>query len=248
MSTRTGDGGWERGTAGDVVATGVLLALLAPFAYRAAAAVPDGHASAVVAATLAGVLVSDLATGCLHWLADTFFRADTPLIGRAVVEPFREHHRDPLAMTRRSFLRVSSSNVVATAALLAALWLWRGIAAPPPSAFGDAFVTSLACAFWLTNQFHTWAHLPRVPRAVAWLQGAGLILSPARHARHHAAPGDRAFCVTTGWLNPVLDRLGAFTVAERLVRAVQRRSEPGSQHETDRDRPGPAGGAGASRA
>ena len=54
-----------------------------------------------------------------------------------------------------------------------------------------------------------------MPRPVAWLQGAGLILTPARHARHHTASHAGAYCVTTGWLNPLLDRLQAFAAAER---------------------------------
>ena len=109
MSPRADDVRWERATVGDVVAASVLLALLAPFAYRTTVALAaGGHGVALAVALLLGVLTADFLTGCLHWLADTFFAEDTPLIGRAVIEPFREHHRDPLAMTRRSFLRVST--------------------------------------------------------------------------------------------------------------------------------------------
>ena len=222
MSARVDELRWEPATPGDVVSVGVLLALLAPFAWRTAGTVAaGGHAAALLVALALGVLAADFITGCLHWFADTFFSADTPLIGQAVIAPFREHHRDPLAMTRRSFLRMSHSNVVATSGMLAAVWVWRGVAAPwPPSVFGDAWIVSLSAALWLTNLFHQWAHLAVVPRPVAWLQAAGLILTPARHARHHTASHAGAYCVTTGWLNPLLDRLQAFAAAERLIRAL----------------------------
>ena len=210
----------ERATGGDVVGVSVLVALLAPYVYRTAAAA-GGHEVTLVVALVLGVLASDFISGFLHWFADTFFAEETPLIGRTLIEPFREHHRDPLAMTRRSFLRMSHANVVATSAMLVAIWCARVVApSPAPSVFTDAFIMSLACALWWTNQFHKWAHLAHVPRVVGWLQASGLILTPARHARHHTASHGREFCVTTGWLNPVLDRTQAFTAAERAFRAL----------------------------
>jgi ubiquitin-conjugating enzyme E2 variant len=215
---------WEPATKADVAAAGVLLALLAPFAGHTLRALSTGtHGCMLAGAALAGVVAADFVTGFLHWLCDTFFAEDTPVIGPAVIEPFREHHRDPLAMTQRAFLRVSNSNVVATCVMLASVFAWRALRGGPPSAFVDAWITSLACALWLTNQLHKWAHVPRVPGSVAWLQRARLILPPAHHARHHTAADGRAFCVTTGWLNPLMDGARVFRTAERLVRFVRPR-------------------------
>jgi ubiquitin-conjugating enzyme E2 variant len=220
MSSR-GDG--ERATVGDVATAAALLVLLAPFAARTVGvAVTGSHAPALVGAVVLGVVAADFVTGFLHWLCDTFFAEDTPFIGRAVIEPFREHHRDPLAMTRRAFLRVSNSNVVATSVMLVAVRCWRAGATAPPSVFTDAWITSLACALWLTNQLHKWAHVAHVPRPVARLQALGLILRPTHHARHHAASHGRAFCVTTGWLNPLLDGAHVFEALERLIRVLGR--------------------------
>lgn len=214
----------EHATAGDVLALLVLAALLAPFAWRTGLAVAaGGHGVSLLLALLLGILAADLITGVLHWCADTFFTEDTPVLGLAVIQPFREHHREPLAMTRRTFLRGSHANVLATTAMLLAVWTWRLVAAPAPTVFTDAWLTSLAIALWLSNQFHKWAHVARVPAPVRGLQATGLILTPARHARHHTAGHDGGYCVTTGWLNPLLDRLHTFATAERLVRAVQRK-------------------------
>ena len=73
-------------------------------------------------------------------------------------------------------------------------------------------------AIALTNLFHRWAHAARVPPLVARLQRSGLVLSPARHALHHSGAHDRAYCVTTGWLNRPLDAIGFFAALERAVR------------------------------
>jgi ubiquitin-conjugating enzyme E2 variant len=221
MSSERGEVGWEPATTGDVVTAAVFVALLVPFAYRTAGAIgAGGHTETIGVALLLGVLASDLVTGIVHWLCDTFFAETTRIIGPAVIQPFREHHRDPLAMTRRSFLRVSSSNVVGTSVVLAGVSCWRAVAPSSPSAFFDAWITSFACALWLTNQLHKWAHVDRVPRPVVWLQDAGVILSPTRHARHHAYTQGGAYCVTTGWLNPVLDRGRVFAMIERMIRTA----------------------------
>jgi ubiquitin-conjugating enzyme E2 variant len=138
-----------------------------------------------------------------------------------VIASFREHHRDPLAMTRRRFLDVNGSNYFAVLPFLA-----YATADPPPDGvwplFADAFVLALATAALLTNQFHKWAHAPDVPSAVRWLQRAHLVLPPAVHARHHAGAHDTSYCVTGGWLNPMLDRLEVFARLERGVRAGRR--------------------------
>ena len=193
----------------DVFASLVFLALVAPVMSRGASGVTGpGDAPWALAAMFLGVLAADLTSGVVHWMCDTFFCEDTPVLGRAVIQPFREHHRDPLAMTRRGFLRIARSSMLIMSAGLA---VDACVRAPlPGTVFIDVWWATYACAVLVTNQFHCWAHTARVPRPVRWLQRARLILSPAHHARHHEARDGRAFCVTTGWLNPLLDGLGVF--------------------------------------
>jgi ubiquitin-conjugating enzyme E2 variant len=219
--------GWEPATLRDVLSAVAFAAVLSPFAYRALTAIVAGEdLVTLVAAVLLGFLAADLATGSVHWLCDTFFAEDTPIIGPSVIESFREHHVDPLAMTRRAFLRVSNSNIVATTVLLTILLCVQSASSSTPSAFSDVWVTSFTFAVMATNQFHKWAHLPRVPSLVARLQRLGLILSPVEHARHHTGDHSRAFCVTTGWCNPLLDRFRVFAACERLVGLLRRRWVP----------------------
>ncbi len=177
---------------------------------------------ALLPALVLGLIAADLSTGLLHWACDTFCGERTPLIGRALIAPFREHHLDPQAMTRKGFFRVSRASFFAMSAGLAVTW-WRedGVRTDCHSlvAHGSWLVYSFAMV--LTNQLHMWAHARRVSAPVAWLQRKGLIVAPARHARHHAAPYKRAYCITTGWSNPILDRLAVFDRLERSVRLMQ---------------------------
>src|SRR5689334_6658220 len=61
----------------------------------------------VLTAVLLGYLAADLVSGLVHWAADTWGSTDLPVIGPAVLAPFREHHRDQLAITRHGFVETN---------------------------------------------------------------------------------------------------------------------------------------------
>lgn len=179
-------------------------------------------ASALTLGLLLGYLLADLLAGTVHWIADRYFDPATPLLGPLLIEPFRDHHRDCLGITRHDFFEVSGNNALVALPLLGLLWL-----APAPTDFvtrlGAALGMSLALSLLLTNQLHRWAHDPAPPRLARWLHSMGLILTPARHAVHHRGHHDRAFCVTSGWLNPILDRFRCFERIERAIDGLTRR-------------------------
>jgi len=167
-----------------------------------------------------GYLVADVVSGIVHWFCDTFFHDDTPLIGRAFIQPFREHHADPLAITRHDFFEVNGNSCLALLPV-AALVLLLGGPGPGeavPALFAQSLLLSFALATFATNQFHKWAHQQRPAAPVRWLQASGLILSPAHHGRHHRVPYRQSFCITAGWLDPLLDRTRVFERIERAVR------------------------------
>lgn len=208
----------------DLAALGALAAAAGLLGARLAAAPPAAWWPLLALAIVAGVAAADLASGLVHWFCDTWFSPSTPWVGRLLIAPFREHHDDPLAITRRGVAEVSAYNALLGAVLLAGLAPWA-------DAFGRTLLPSVALAFGsalalatvATNQIHRWAHLSRPPRLVAWLQRAGLLLSPAMHARHHEGAQDRAYCVTVGWCNPLLDRSGLLPRIEaRVARARHR--------------------------
>lgn len=167
------------------------------------------HLAAQAAGGVAGYLLADLVAGIVHWLADRHLDPRMPVVGPILIAPFRAHHDDPLSITRHDLFEVLGHNALVT--LPVALGL---LAAPLPSTALGAFFGGLgllgSLAAVLTNLFHAWAHAPRPPRLARWLQHHRLVLTPRAHARHHRAPHDRAYCVTSGWLNPLLDRTRFF--------------------------------------
>ncbi len=169
---------------------------------------------------LVGFAAADFVGGCVHWVADTYFHPRTPLLGPLLVAPFRAHHSDPAEITQHGFLELLGNNALATLPLGLALLVSGG---PGMSLSGQALhvvVSALAIALFATNAFHCWAHMAVPPPGVAWLQRVGLVLSPEMHARHHRASHDQSYCVTAGWLNPALDRVGFFVRAEVVLARI----------------------------
>ena len=186
----------------EAVAVGGFFVLVGLLGARLIRGAPEGaEAGWLLLAAAAGYAMADVASGLTHWFCDTFFREDTPGIGPVLIHPFREHHRDPAAMTRHGFLELTGNSCLGVAPLLG-FAVWR-----PWSPLLDAGLVAFALALFGTNLFHKWAHSERVPRVVGWLQRCHLILNPARHRVHHTPPNKTAYCVTSGWMNAVLDRI-----------------------------------------
>lgn len=165
---------------------------------------------------VAGYLLADFLAGAVHWIADRFFDPATPFLGPMLIAPFRAHHEDAQGITRHDFFEVSGNNALVTIPLVV-LIAARPIPAGALSHFLVVLGASLTLALFVTNQFHSWAHSPSPPRLVRQLHAWGLILTPKRHARHHCNHHDRAYCVTSGWLNPLLDRIRFFERMERVI-------------------------------
>jgi len=170
-------------------------------------------------AFMAGFIAADFTSGVVHWLADTWGSPDLPIVGRALIRPFREHHVDPKAITRHDFVETNGNNcficivpVTLTAALVS-FEDWKGV-------FAGVLVFSLCLWIFCTNQFHKWSHSDDPPAFVAVLQRLFLVLPRDHHAVHHTAPFDTYYCITVGWLNEPLHRIGFFRGLERLVCAA----------------------------
>jgi hypothetical protein len=167
-----------------------------------------------------GVACADLTSGLVHWFCDSFFSAETPLIGRLLIRPFRDHHAAPEAMVGHGLLELHANSC---APVVAALALARLLPFEPSHAtLFQAWLFFFALTAASTNQLHLWAHAESRPPVVRWLQRHGVILTPERHALHHSSDFSRSYCVATGWLNPALDRAGLFPRLERGIRSLAR--------------------------
>jgi len=171
-----------------------------------------------LSALMLGFVAADFLSGFVHWMADTWGTPDCPVIGKALIRPFREHHVDQKEITRHDFVETNGNNcfisiVPAVCAALVPL-------TDPANVFTATAIFSVTLWVLLTNQFHKWSHLDDPPRSVDWLQRMGLILPRDHHAVHHSAPYTKYYCITVGWLNEPLHRLRFFQALEWLVTAT----------------------------
>lgn len=164
----------------------------------------------VLLQALAVLLLVDFVSGLGHWLEDTFWTERTRFVGRWLVQPNVLHHDDPTAFTRRAYLENNGDLLKFGALLLGVAW----------------WLDRLTWHVWLfalvgghANQIHRWAHLPRrcTPALVRRLQSLRVLQSPAHHAGHHGGARNDRYCVVTGLVNPLLDRVGFWRGLERLL-------------------------------
>lgn len=169
-------------------------------------------------ALVTGIFAADFLSGLVHWAADTWGRADLPVVGKRFLVPFRVHHLDPDDFLRRQFLDTNGDVAAITIPVLTGLLVM-------PLDTASAQVAGVAgfsfCALGgMTNQIHQWAHMPDPPRTVRWLQGAGVLLRPDAHSIHHHGLYDAHYCITTGWCNRPLEAIGFFRRLEAAVTRV----------------------------
>lgn len=176
----------------------------------------------LLASGVVGWLLADLLSGLVHWAGDTLGSERTPVLGPSFIAPFREHHDDPQAMVAHGTVElVGSTALLALPSLVPVTHLvaFEG-QGPLRLALGGVLLATLLGVV-VTNLVHRWAHMDRPPAVAALLQRAGLILTPARHERHHTAPFDGWFCISSGLLDGLLMRIGLW---ERLNARFQGRS------------------------
>lgn len=203
----------------EIFAIIAFLALAGALGWRVYGGI-DGHFEWLLVAGMAfgGYLAADLVSGIVHWLADTYGTSDTPLAGPNLVRPFREHHRWPEDLTYHDFIETNGNNCLVSVPAMVA-FLFVPVTGPIGLA-AVAFMLFLTISVFGTNQFHKWAHLERPSLVVRMLQKSRLILGRAHHKKHHTAPFDTYYCITTGWLNWPLATFGFWRFLEWTILKV----------------------------
>ena len=169
-------------------------------------------------AAVAGYIAADFISGLVHWIFDTWGSPDTPVLGDSFIRPFREHHSDPLSITRHDFVETNGNSCIASLPLI----LGAGFIPvdTAPGLFAAAFLLCTSIGILATNQIHKWAHVQDPGRVVVLLQRCRLILTPDHHRIHHVAPYATQYCITTGWLDPLLRATRFHHRLERVIAAV----------------------------
>ena len=203
---------------GAAIALALSLALL--HGTRLIASIDSATWPLAVAGSLAGILLADLASGLVHWACDSWGNEQTRWLGPGLIRAFREHHRDPQAMVQHGWIEVNREAAAVAALAFALLLLIDSPAALGEHPFRYALLFTLIGLSGVTNQLHQWAHARKPPAPIRQLQRLRLLLPRSHHAGHHRAPHTRRYCISTGWLNPLLDGMRFWRGLERAVRYV----------------------------
>ncbi len=172
-------------------------------------------------ALLVGILAADFVSGFAHWAFDSWGSLDTPVLGRLAIRTFREHHVDQKSITRHDFIETNGHNIGLSGVVsTVGVFVLAGEHPTFGSTFGGMCLCAMAVFVGMTSQIHKWAHEDRPPAPIRFLQRLHLILAPDHHALHHAAPYDRNYCITMGWMNGPLRAIRFFSTLERLITAV----------------------------
>jgi hypothetical protein len=172
----------------------------------------------IALASLAGYVASDWLSGMVHWAGDRWGTEKTFMLGPTIVKPFREHHSDQKEITRHNFVETNGNNCMGTTVILV-----FSLLLPEEGLIGlflRVAAVGLCFGLFATNQFHQWAHLDAPPLPIHLLQRLHLILPADHHAKHHQAPYDRDYCITTGWLNPLLRKVRYFEFLEWAIERI----------------------------
>jgi ubiquitin-conjugating enzyme E2 variant len=170
---------------------------------------------------LIGWLAGDWVSGLVHWFCDTYGSEETPFFGQAIILPFREHHVLPGKICEHNFVETNGNSFL-LGVVVVIPFLFAMLASEP----GDTFVPVAGTLMVFTgifsclaNQVHKWSHADAasVPAVVRLLQRHHLILNPDHHQLHHTSPFDTNYCISCGWMNPVLEMTRFFRRAERLL-------------------------------
>lgn len=159
-------------------------------------------------------VTADFVSGLVHFLADNFGNPETPFFGKVFVFAFREHHVDPKAITRHAFVETNGANSLVS--LPGLIYFYYESAPVADFTFRFYFLVFYLSIF-MTNQIHKWSHADKISAFVAALQRWHVILPPQHHDVHHKAPYDKYYCITCGWLNPLLNRVHFFQGLKQVL-------------------------------
>lgn len=169
--------------------------------------------------TFFAMLAADFVSGFVHCAADNFGHPKTPVFGVAFIRPFREHHKDPSDITRHDFVETNGNSCLVNLFVLVPTFYFVSGQSSVWLFMLGVFVLMFTFAIVMTNQVHKWAHMQVPPLAIARLQRRGIILSPSNHQVHHTAPFDKNYCITTGWMNAIIEKTGVFAWMVRTFKS-----------------------------
>ncbi len=182
-----------------------------------------------ITAIIAGMILADLATGIIHWAGDTWGTPTWPIVGNALIRPFREHHTNQKAITQHDFIETNGTNsIFSLPFILLALWFHHTYQSSVANTLTLTFLSTAIFGFG-TNQFHKWAHMENPPKFIELLQKSKIILPKNHHTIHHTTPFEHHYAITNGWTNSITKKIHFYRVLEWIITkttgAIPRKSD-----------------------
>jgi hypothetical protein len=156
------------------------------------------------------LLLADFITGFIHWLEDSFWSPETPILGKWVVIANLAHHQNGQDFLKKSWLESSWD-------LLLAGIITLGVATFSHKVSWELLL--LTVILINANQIHKWAHITRFenkPYLIGLLQKLYILQRTDHHGQHHRKPNNSHYCTVTNLLNPVLDKLHFWRALEAV--------------------------------
>ena len=169
----------------------------------------------IILQIIAILILVDFFSGFFHWIEDSYFTENIPLIGRFIIIPNIIHHHSPRHFTKSPFWH---RNLV-TAILCSIIFTFISLL------FGATWQVGLFCLVGaFCNEFHCWAHRTQKENGpiISLLHSCSIIQTPSHHSTHHTNPKARAYCVLTNFLNPILDWVEFWRKLEDIVAFIFR--------------------------
>ncbi len=179
--------------------------------------VDSGNAYWLALALVLGIFLADLLTGLVHWGCDTWGNADTFFWGRGFIRSFREHHVAPSAITDHDWAQANGEQSILGCFFLLLMIYLSPKGEPTGWLFFQGTMFSMLFFAVATNQFHKWSHEKNPGLLGRFLIRVKFVQSYKTHLAHHTVPYEKGYCITTGWMNPFLDRIRFFRGLEWLV-------------------------------
>lgn len=159
----------------------------------------------IIALILLAIISAELVGGLFHWWEDRYGNPDWPILGKMIIQPNIEHHRNPSGMCQQTYWFRNRDTIFVC--LIGALF----------------FHSLPALVFWALlsqmNEFHNWTHKKSCPY-VRFFQQWGILQSPKHHKIHHEKPFDKNYCVMTNYMNPLLAKLKFWDRLEWLIHII----------------------------
>jgi ubiquitin-conjugating enzyme E2 variant len=171
------------------------------------------------------LIVSDFLSGILHWFGDSYkinkiLCVKYPFLNTLQIEFFNDfkiHHDKPYDIYQKNTILYNIGYIALVPLVLCIFGLLiRNL-------LFKNFIMYLMIFLFFTNIFHRLAHLQKnnkLPYIISLLMDYWPFLNSNRHQKHHEYPQIKSYCITSGLLNPLLDKIKFFDKIEYIIYSI----------------------------